>query len=540
MQRFRFATLLAGWLILSLSLLAQQPAGPFRIAGTVVSTVTGSPLGRARVTIFDTKNREKTRWMITAEDGRFTFDQLPPGKYALQGAKRGFVQSFYEEHDEYSTAIVTGVGVDTENLVLRLPPDAELSGKVLDEAGEAVRDASVWLYREDHHGGVGRIVPARSVSTDDLGAYDLAPLEAGTYFLSAKAQPWYAVHPVSAGSEGTNPQPTSVDPSLDVAYANTYYADTTDPDEATPIPIRGGDHVQIELHLSPVPALHLIFHSPENANRLLIPNLSTSVFGNQQTVLTQGAFEVSPGVYELNGIPAGKYSVHLGASRADSSNEVLVTQNGEEIDVPTSEASPVTATVQVVGESSLPPRLTIYVRNSKMRIVAFKEVDEKGVVELPDLAPGKYELLAATSTKRFSVIGISSGENSSSGHFLTVGASSPQRITVTLSEGAMNVEGIVKHSGKPAARAMVVLVPKDPENNHDRFRRDQSDLDGSFSLADVIPGSYTVCAIDNGWDLDWAKPAVIAHYCRDGKRISVESRQGGTFHLSDSVELQSK
>jgi hypothetical protein len=37
----------------------------------------------------------------------------------------------------------------------------------------------------------------------------------------------------------------------------------------------------------------------------------------------------------------------------------------------------------------------------------------------------------------------------------------------------------------------------------DLFRRDQSDLDGTFSLHGVIPGTYTVVAIDNGWDLDW-------------------------------------
>jgi len=57
------------------------------------------------------------------------------------------------------------------------------------------------------------------------------------------------------------------------------------------------------------------------------------------------------------------------------------------------------------------------------------------------------------------------------------------------------VEGVAQRSGKPAPAAMVVLVPDDPEANLELFRRDQSDLDGSFALAQVVPGTYTILAI---------------------------------------------
>ena len=57
---------------------------------------------------------------------------------------------------------------------------------------------------------------------------------------------------------------------------------------------------------------------------------------------------------------------------------------------------------------------------------------------------------------------------------------------------------------------MVVLVSKDTESNQELLRRNQSDLDGSFSLQSVIPGSYTIIALENAWNLDWAKPAVLA------------------------------
>ena len=87
---------------------------------------------------------------------------------------------------------------------------------------------------------------------------------------------------------------------------------------------------------------------------------------------------------------------------------------------------------------------------------------------------------------------------------------------------------------------MIVLVPKDPEANHDRFRRDQSDLDGSFSLANVIPGSYTIVAIENGWDLDWSEPAVLAHYLVHGQTLEVGDRSPTPMHLADAVVVQAK
>ena len=63
------------------------------------------------------------------------------------------------------------------------------------------------------------------VQTDDLGAYELPELTPGTYFLSVRATPWYAVHPPStAGAKDK----TAVDRSLDVAYPVTYYPDVAD------------------------------------------------------------------------------------------------------------------------------------------------------------------------------------------------------------------------------------------------------------------------------------------------------------------------
>jgi len=522
-----------------------QPAiGIFRIAGTVVNAVGSNPLARARVSLQDTRNRQALQWMITSEDGRFEFKQLSAGKYSLGGAKRGFIAASYEQHEQFSTAIVTGADVDTEHLVLRLAPYAVLSGKVLNEAGEPVRHATVSLYAEDRRVGVGRIQKVRSEGTDDQGSYEFAALNAGTYFIAVTATPWYALHPNSFHPE-EGQAASVVDQSLDVAYPVTYYKDATEPDDASPIPIRGGDRLEADVHLSPVPALHLLFHVPgDGQHGFNMPMLQKPSFDGMEYVQHGGNVMVSPGVFEITGVAAGRYAVRMRTSAPGepvqmSEVEMDLTTDGQELDAAKGEpASSVKASLKVLGEETLPRDLGIMLRNSKLRVVAYRRVNEKGEVEFPDVTPSKYEVLAQAPGKAYSVLRISSPGTEISGHILDVAAGSSLNISLTLVGSAMRVEGFAKRSGRAAPGAMVVLVPKDPETNRDLFRRDQSDLDGSFNLLNVIPGSYTVCAIENGWDLDWAKPAVIAHYCEHGRRVIVSERPRGFMQLEDAVEVQ--
>lgn len=96
--------------------------GAYRIAGVVVSKTDGNPLAGARVLIWDINNPHNRQTLITSDNGKFEFRGLAAGKFSLEGVKRGFIYSGYNQHEQFWTAIVTGAGLDTENLVLRLAP----------------------------------------------------------------------------------------------------------------------------------------------------------------------------------------------------------------------------------------------------------------------------------------------------------------------------------------------------------------------------------------------------------------------------------
>lgn len=147
-----------------------------------MNSVTGASVAEAHVSLVDTKTRKSVAQQKSSEGGRFEFDGLPAGKFSLDGAKRGFISASYEQHEQYSTAIVTGPDLKTDQLMLRLNPVALIGGHVRDENGDPVRHAQVTLFREDHRGGTNRVNRLLVATSDDLGYFDFSSLIPGDLF----------------------------------------------------------------------------------------------------------------------------------------------------------------------------------------------------------------------------------------------------------------------------------------------------------------------------------------------------------------------
>jgi uncharacterized protein (DUF2141 family) len=521
-------------------------AGPtFRIAGTVVSATTGEPLAQARTSVAETRDRAKSISMVTSEDGHFEFSQLKAGKYSLEGAKRGFISSAYEQHEQYSTAIVTGPEFATEHLVLRLTPMALITGHVMDEFGDPVRSANLVLYLENHGAGMSRIIRFSNATSDDRGFFDFSLLRPGKYYISVNAKPWYAMHPATASAPADGPAP-QVSPGLDVAYPTTYYNGATEADSATPIEVKGGDRLQVDVHLNPVPALHLVFRIPENRpeqqNNFSMPVLQKHVFDSVEFVQTDGMRQVAPGMYELMGVAPGRYTVRTKNSESDQleqSADVELNRDGQELDDSRSEPlGSLKLSIKIPGEETLPRQYGVGLQDSRRRTTAFRRGDSTGKFTFENLPPGKYAILVGSQTKPYSVVRTSSQAGDTPGHDVNITAGAAVELTAWLSGGTVSIDGVVQKKGKSVAGVMVALVPKDPVAHIELFRRDQSDFDGTFVVQGVIPGSYTIVAVEDAWGLEWLQPSVLARYVQHGKNVTVDEMMHGTFHLPDPVEVQ--
>jgi hypothetical protein len=514
----------------------------FKIAGTVVNSVTGAPLGKARITLMDTANRANMLFVITGDDGHFEFYSLYRAKYSLQGAKRGFISAAYEQHEQFSTAIVIGSDFNAENLVFRLMPLAFVSGKVIDESGDPVRKARVMLYVENHQGGMKRILQRGADTTDDEGYYEFATLAPGNYFVSVSAKPWYAFHSSpsasSSGSSSMGPTP------LDVGYPTTYNNGATDSQGATPFLLQAGDHVHVDIHLSPVPVVHLTFRVPQDQqqNGFQMPQLQKRVFDTIEYVEYEGARSTAPGVFELDGVPAGKYSVVLPdpqSGRPQQSSQITLDKDGQELDVSHAEAmASIKLSVKMPRQAPVSQQVTMGLQDSRMRVIAANAIDAAGEVTLEGIPPGKYALVAFSPDKRYSVVRTVISGVETSDHVLTLPAGSSLSGTVFLALGVVTVEGFVHRGGKPSSGVMVALIPKDPQSHLDMFRRDQSDSDGSFALPAVIPGTYTLIAVEDAWGFQWLQPDVLNRYLQHGQNLTIGELMTSTVHLPEPVEVQ--
>ena len=521
----------------------------FKIAGTVVNAVTGGPLERVRVSIANTRARARRIEMVTAAGGHFEFTGLPAGKYSLQGARRGYLTSSYQQHEQYSTAIVTGLEFTTDNLVLKVMPMAMITGHALDESGEPVRHARVQLFLEDHSAGMTRVVRTTGgSSTDDRGYFDFAVLRPGRYFVSVSATPWYAVHPSTAQAGGETPG--GVSPALDVAYPTTYYGGGTESDGAAPIDLKGGDKQEIEIRLQPVPALHLIVHVPVEAssntsdqqNVYRFPVLQKRVFDSLEYVNPGQVQTLSPGVLEVTGIAAGRYDVGVRSSNPEEAQrfgEIDLEHDGQDLNVAEGETL-AKLTVKLKGEEALPKQYAVALRDARQRIVSFAQGETNRQVSFPAVKPGKYAILVMAPGKFYAVTRTNSAAGEGPGHEVNVVSGASIDVTAQLVEGVAEIEGVVEKKGKPIGGVMVALVPNEPDSHLELLRRDQSDFDGTFLLRGVIPGTYTIVAVEDAWGFEWLKAGALTRYVQHGQSVIIGEKMRGTVHLPEAVELQGK
>jgi hypothetical protein len=518
-------------------------SGLYRIAGTVVNAVTGEPVRRAAVAVLAEEDSHTVESVESDNDGHFSLERLPATKYQLTASHRGFRTAFYDEHDEFNSAIVTGPDQDTGHLTFRLTPGSVLRGVVTADGGDPVQGARVLLFLKPRgHNPDDRIVQVNTDATDDTGAYEFNNLAPGDYLVAVQAVPWYALH--HAGSDA-RPKPAS-DPSaaLDVAYPVTYFDSTDDEAAATPIVLTGGSREQADIVLHVVPALHLSMPLSRNPQdqRISPPSaIRQSIFGTQ---LPSDYFvswaAARQGVIEFTGMAPGRYELAL-----DNPPRTM------ELDATTSQQlDPTlgTPTLTVAGtlqtsSGSPPPDQAILTLESVDGIQHRNPVQTtavKGAFTFPSsVPPGAWQLEVVGAGASLPVASISVAGRAHAGNLLTV-RDRPLSVVVTVSLGASRVQGFARKDGKGLAGAMIILAPRNAAAFRSLVRRDQSDSDGSFSLRDVVPGQYTLVAIEDAWELDWARPEVLARYLPSGIPVTVTDGSGKVVRISEPVPVQSR
>jgi 5-hydroxyisourate hydrolase-like protein (transthyretin family) len=536
--------------------MAQTAPQGISISGRVVNALTGQPVSGARVAIARVTqgtDRDITQSINTGADGRFAFNGLSRGKYSLMATAHGYSLQYFEHHDPYATAIAVGPDLNSGGLVFRLEPDAAVEGTVSDDNNDPIQYAMVRLFQRSTEQGLQKTEPVNQAQTDDQGHYHLGHLEPGTYYLAVSAKPWYAQNFRNAQANEDNGKDNSSQPAsqrdaanLDVTYPLTFYAGAVDSGAANPLQLAPGEHVTADVSLHAIPSLHLRVHtgSAESAvlGRMIFPRVWQRTFeGYLDSVANAPDSWVAPGVIEISGLAPGHYIVEVPASagvseKGNTRGWYREIDLAGDADINVSE-SPGFANVSgvILFPTRVPARASLQIADVATGESFHSEINQQGEFSFSsdNVRPGHYQV-GLDAAGGFSLIKLAATGATVKGRSIEIGSGATVRISGIATQAAANVTGTAMREGEPFSGAMIVLVPQDPRNNLPLFRRDQSDSDGTFTLANVVPGQYSILAIANGWDLEWANPSALQPYLKAAQTIQIPP--GGKLDIKVQVQ----
>jgi hypothetical protein len=285
----------------------QSAKGTAKILGRVVSAETGNPLRRAQIQLTATDIRG-SKVAATDNDGRYEFADLGAARYRLQVSKAGFVPLEYGQARPFESGKPLDVtdGQTLNNIDFSLPRGSVISGRVTDEFGDPIADASVQAMRYQFVNGQRQLAAVgRPGTSDDIGQFRIFGLMPGDYIVRATLRNSGVVAAALSGVE---------DPS---GYPTTYYPGTTDIGQAQPVTVALGQEMN-SVFFSLVPAR--------------LARISGTVIDSQGHLLTGAVVLVRPatgggaggslnvgggnqvrsdGTFTINNVPPGDYTLDV-------------------------------------------------------------------------------------------------------------------------------------------------------------------------------------------------------------------------------------
>jgi uncharacterized protein (DUF2141 family) len=519
---------------------AEAPAGTGRITVVVTTQEGGAvqPTRRASVVLANASTGFN-RTEVTDDEGKFTFEELPPGRYTLEAAKGGYVRMPYgaRRYDMPGTPIVLANGQDLGTLQMELPRGAVIAGTILDASGKPALGATALVMQWRVVEGMRKLISPAALRAagalalapvDPAGAYRFYGLPAGEYVVSVRLR-----NPPPPGQmPGGRGGPT-------IAYSTTYYPGTAEPNASVAIKVDTGEErtgADFRAQLTPASnvsgTVTLPGGSPRSTRLVLVPD---GPFANGVNTAPDGRFVFSgvpPGQYTIwaRSLPAGPSPVRDDAGPAWWGTTTFATSGTDLTDVAIAMQPSMTASGKVVFEAgrapgptlagidvALTPVQTITNLSYALRVVA--KTNAAGAWTIPGLTPGNYTLQAvvtgaAAGQKQWIVKSAIAGGRDLLDFPAHVGPNeSLTDIVVTLTDVTQELSGVFGDSagGHPAGFTMV-LFPEDPRlrgPGSRRVRTAQPGTDGRFAIANLPAGTYRLAVVRDLGPDDTASPAFL-------------------------------
>jgi hypothetical protein len=449
-----------------------------------------------------------------------------------------------------------------------------ISGRVVDNHGDAVDHAQVQALKSTYTGGRRVFATAQTTLTDDLGEYRLFGLPPDNYIISAIISDLERTSNVGlaqgANADNKNYSATgnmallmggdSITPgisprvtrriqedgqSIEEANLPLYYPATRDPRSAAPVHLTGGANINGVDLIGARALVHRVSGrvigesgAGASAKLSLVPRDGLDSEVAQLTAksdLTTGSFEIiggAPGIYFLIA-DAGTYSARVPVDIATSDIHDLTVniEKGFTISghISMDESSGTIAEVRLTADPQLPG----------MPKAVSSGVGPDGTFELDGLPTGDYQVGAiwlppptGDSSPPY-VKSIRMGSIDVLGGF-QIDRQPVVPLEITMGTKTGNLSGaVITRNSQPGSIVTVVAVP---ETEYRRrivlFRSVTPDSAGRFYLPNLRPGDYKLFAWENAELNTWLDPDFLKIYETRGKSIRIAEGSNETATLT--------
>jgi hypothetical protein len=523
------------WLAASSLLSGYQATGV--IEGQVLNLSTGAPLKKTIVRLVGVGARQGAMPTMankeTDDQGHFVFSGLEAGRYQLSAERQGFLRQNYgaRKNSGGSTPLALGQDQHLKDIVFKLSPQSVITGKVLDEDGEPVANLQVRAMKRLYQGGKKQWSAVGNGTTSDIGEYRVPNLAPGRYLVSTTAQ-----NPAVSLMQTPSNEPLPATPEM--IYASTFYPSTTAAATAVPVDVGAGAEVRgIDIRLVKTRVFRVrgrvVVPSGVRAAQVMV--MLTPQEGGT-VIQSAGAARAPENRFEIRGVAPGSYiasarfanggqqyvasqPVEIGGDHVDGL--VLTMASGGDLQGSLKvegAAAPVdlknvTVSLRAVGFSALaPPRARV---GADLKFT------------LKDVPPLRFTVNVGGAPDNCYVKSIQYGGRDVPDTGVEMTGSAALEITLSATAGQVDAV-VVDKDGKPAAGAMVALIPKDEKAPTMGRSANES---GIVTFKALRPGDYKLLAWEDIEANAYLDPDFVKPFDSQVKTVKLDASGHEAVHL---------
>lgn len=500
------------------------------VAGIVLDAGTGAPLPKALVTLSTAEDQPMDAQALTDRDGRFTFSNVPPGRYQLHADSSGYQPWWYGAATAHHVPGILRLetGEKRADLVIRLEALGAIFGAVSDQDGDPVEGVVISLWAQSFWRGKPKYFQRAEAGTNDRGHYRIGHLAPGRYIAMSNGgwRPALRIQPEAvAGS-----------PAGELSrFGLQFFAGADRMSAATVVNVAPGKEIEgVDFHLSPKPAatLHGTVIPPEDlpsGAQILVAILRRDMPDEDESITS---FHVSPPhfSFEQYSLVPGEYllvaNFSFGGRQYRGVRHVSLSAGWNEASIPLEPGIDLRGSLRIAGGGDPREYHIELVAGDALPFPGHpprSAVNADGSFVLRGVVPSVWDIGVQPVPPEGYIQSMKLGDQDVLTEDMIIGprTSAPLRIVVSTRGGVL--EGrVTKDSGADAGRAIVLLAP------HGRFSHVLSFYTtavtgeaGRFKLQGLTPGSYRVYAFEAMEDGAWQDPQFLQPFESLGESVEI-------------------